>query len=177
MRGGLPRRAKRLQRGKQFLVSVFGGEYLSYSITETRTFTISHARHVTSKIAADLGLMRAYYGLPSENAITQFAEEAAILLNERYLKNVEYGFERNGKVIFALKYVARHDGTLQTDDRPGRVPVGLDVSGATGYSFLCYSDSFSRLSSSEQARIQNSLPISRVDKPTPQTVMGYWEQS
>ncbi len=75
--------------------------------------------------------MRAYYGWPSADDITQYAEEAAILLNGRYLQSVEYGFKRNGKVILALKYTARSDGTLQSDDRPGRVPVGLDVSGAS----------------------------------------------
>lgn len=150
---------------------------MSYSITETRTFTISHARYVTSKIAADLDLMRAYYGWPSADDITQYAEEAAILLNGRYLQSVEYGFKRNGKVILALKYIARSDGTLQGDDRPGRVPFGLDVSGASRYSYLCHSDSFSRLDSGQKADIEASLPISRTGSPAPETGNGYWDQS
>jgi hypothetical protein len=150
---------------------------LSYSITETRTFTISHARYVTSKIAADLDLLRAYYGWPSADWITRYAEEAAILLNGRYMQSVEYGFERNGKVIFSLKYVARWDGTLQTDDRPGRVPFGLDVSNASGYSYLHHSDSFLRLNSEQQAKIESSLPIRRSGSPTPEVGNGYWEQT
>lgn len=150
---------------------------MSYSITETRTFTISHARYVTSKIAADLDLMRAYYGRPSADDITRYAEEAAILLNGRYLQSVEYGFKREGKAIFSLKYVARSDGTLQTDDRPGRVPFGLNVTGAGWYSYLSYSDSFFRLNSEQQAKITASLPVSRSDGPSPETGNGYWEQT
>ena len=150
---------------------------MSYSITETRTFTISHARYVTSKIAADLDLMRCHYGWPSAEEITHYAEEAAILLNQRYLGSVEYGFKRNGKVIFALKYVARSDGTLQVDDRPGRVPFGLDLSGALHYSYLTYSDSFFRLPAEQQSTVQASLPISRSGSPSPETGNGYWEQS
>jgi hypothetical protein len=150
---------------------------LSYSLTETRTFTISHARHVTSKIAADLDIMRAYYGWPSENETTQYAEEAAILLNGRHLQSVEYGLKRNGKVIFALKYIARSDGTLQVDDRPGRIPFGLDISDTKPYSYLYYSDSFNNLPSGEKLKIKASIPVDRSDAPNPETGNGYWEQS
>lgn len=121
--------------------------------------------------------MRCYYGWPSGEEITHYAEEAAILLNERYLRSVEYGFKRNGKVIFALKYVAKSDGTLQSDDRPGRVPFGLDLSGATRYSYLHYSESFSRLTPEQRATIETSLPISRSGGPSPETGNGYWEDS
>jgi hypothetical protein len=121
--------------------------------------------------------MRAFYDWPTADAITQYAEEAAILLNGRYLQSVEYGFRRNGNVVFALKYVAASDGTLQTDDRPGHVPFGLDVSGATGYSYLHYSYSFSRLGSVQQANIKASLPVNRWDGPTPEIGNGYWAQS
>jgi hypothetical protein len=147
----------------------------SYSIT--RSFTITNARHVTSKIAADLGLMRAYYGWPSENEITQYAEEAAILLNERYLGTVEYGFKRNGKVVFGLKYVACSDGTLQADDRPGRVPSNLNLSETERYSYLTYTSVFQNLSPQQQAEIKDRLPVTRSPQPAPATGSGYWEQS
>lgn len=166
-----------LRNGRPFLVLVFGGNHMSYSATLARTFTISHARYVTSKIAADLDLMRAYYGWPTVEDITGYAEEAAILLSERHLHSVEYGFKRQGKIMFTLKYIAKPDGTLQADDRPGRVPRGLDVSGASRYSYLCYSDSFSKLSFDVRAKIKASLPVSRSDGPTPETGNGYWEQS
>jgi HORMA domain-containing protein len=150
---------------------------VSYSISQSRTFTISQARYVTSKIAADLELVRAYYGWPSVDEITHYEEEAAILLNERYLKSVEYGFKKNGKVVLALKYVATSDGTLQGDDKPGRVPYGLDLSDSSRYSYLEYSHSFHQLSSEERVKILTSLPVSRTDSPAPETVSGYWQQS
>ena len=150
---------------------------MSYSIAATRSFSISHARYVTSKVAADLDLLRAYYGWPAADYVTRFAEEAALLLNLRYLRSVEYGFRRNGKVILALKYVARSDGTLHSDERPGRVPFGLDVSGARSYSFLEYSDSFLGESSQVRAQVEAALPVRRSEGPTPETAFGYWEQS
>jgi hypothetical protein len=121
--------------------------------------------------------MRAYYGWPGADLITQYAEETAILLSGRYLRSVEYGFKRDEKVIFALKYVAKSDGTLQADERPGRVPYGLDVSGATTYSYLSRSDSFFQLTAEQQAKIEATLPFSRSGAPTPKAGNGLWEQS
>src|SRR3984885_10108247 len=37
----------------------FPGSVMSATLTQTRTFTISHARYVASKIAPDLDLLRA----------------------------------------------------------------------------------------------------------------------
>jgi hypothetical protein len=45
----------------------FPGSVMSTTLTQTRTFTIGHARYVASKIAADLDLLRAYHGKPSES--------------------------------------------------------------------------------------------------------------
>jgi hypothetical protein len=177
MLGALRQKAKQSRSGRLFSGLVLGGEFLSYSSTDTRTFTISNARYVTSKIAADLDVMRAYYGWPSENETTKYAEEAAILLSGRYLQSVEYGLKRNGKVIFALKYVARSDGTLQTDDRPGRIPIGLNISDTKSYSFLIYTDLFNKLSLDEQGKIKAPIPVIRSNGPNPETGNGYWEQS
>jgi len=138
---------------------------------------MSNARYVTSKIASDLDLMRLYYGWPPEEEISKYAEEAAILIAGRYLKSVEYGFRRDGNWIFVLKYESKSDGTLQTDDRPGRVPYGVDISGATGYSYLIYSTSYHALPESERKKIEATLPFSRTSAPNPTTSNGYWEQS
>ena len=93
---------------------------MTTTFTRTRTFTITDARYIASKIAADLDLLRAYCGgRPSESLVSNLAIEAALLLDARYLKSVEYGFRRNGVTVLALKYVTRSDGTLTSDDRPG----------------------------------------------------------
>ena len=121
--------------------------------------------------------MQVYYGRPSDDEITAYVEEAAILLAGRYLSTVEYGFKKDGKVVFALKYVARSDGTLQTDDRPGRVPYGLNIDGTTWYSYLFYSNAYMNLDSGDQGKVQATLPVNRSSGPNPVTGNGYWEQS
>jgi len=68
---------------------------MSLTLTQTRTWTITQARHVTSKIATDLDLLRTHYGKPSADKVSDFAEEAALLLAARYLGWVEYGFKRD----------------------------------------------------------------------------------
>jgi hypothetical protein len=99
------------------------------------------------------------------------------LLDARYLKSVEYGFRRNGVTVLALKYVARSDGTLTSDDRPGRVYVESDVSDAKWYSFLEYSDAFLRLPQAQRDRFEATLPIQRVGTAAPQAGNGYWDQT
>ena len=37
----------------------------SYTITETTTFTVTHARHMAAKVSADLKRMQRFYGYPS----------------------------------------------------------------------------------------------------------------
>lgn len=142
--------------------------------TQTQSWTITNARYVTSKIAADLDLMRSHYGRPTEVDVTAYAEEAAMLLAKRYLGTVEYGFKRDGKVIFSLKFEARSDGTLGGDDRPGRVPATIDVSGASFYSWLTYSAAWSQLGAIERATFEATLPIQRVGGDTPVTAFGSW---
>ena len=61
----------------------FQGGSMSLTITQTRTWTITQARYVTSKIATDLDLLRTHYGRPSADKVTEFGEEAALLLAAR----------------------------------------------------------------------------------------------
>lgn len=143
--------------------------------TQTRSWTITQARYVTSKIAADLDLMRAHYGFPPSAAVTAFAEEAAMLLARRYLNTVEYGAKVNGIVVFALRYQARTDGTLSTDDRPGRVPAGLNLSEASFYSWLTFSNVWANLGDAEKAIFESELPLQRAAGAEPAKGYGYWD--
>ena len=119
--------------------------------------------------------MNPHYGNPSADKVTDFAEEAALLLAARYLGWVEYGFKRNGLGVLALRYEGRSDGTLSVDDRPGRVPAGLNLTGASWYSYLDYSSSFYALSAEEQQRFKRTLPIQRGHADAPGMGSGYWE--
>src|SRR4051794_8263976 len=137
---------------------------MTSTFTFSTTFTITHARYVTSKVAADLRQLQLFYGSPSDDWIEAYAEEAAILLRDGYLERVDYGFKRTGPYlgeqwVLVLRYTA-HNGCL-VDDHAGRVPPGSDVSGAWFTSFLSYSAKFIALSSAEQARVRADLPLSR----------------
>ena len=107
---------------------------MSYSITatETRTFTLTHARHLAAKVATDLKRLQRLYGELSDARIEQFEGEATELLRQGYLQSVTYGFQRNGNWIEpTLRYTARELADGGIDDDPGRVRPGANVEGAS----------------------------------------------
>jgi hypothetical protein len=128
---------------------------MSYSITRSVTFTITSARYLTSKIAADLRSMNRLYGEPMLASIDDFAEEAALLLRDGYLDRVDYGLRRGSAYgrwvwVLRLRYVATSVGTLQ-DANPGGVPANADTTGASWYSYLVKSSAFYGLTPGQQA--------------------------
>jgi hypothetical protein len=147
------------------------------TFTTSKTFTITHARYVTSKVAADLRQLKLFYGKPSEERIEEFAEEAAILLRDGYLERVDYGFKRNSqssgeKWVLILRYTA-HNGSL-TDDHAGRVPPNVDISGTWFASFLSYSTKFIALAPPERSRVLSDLPVTRSTADEAGFVVGTW---
>ena len=107
-----------------------------YTTTRSETFTVTHARHIVAKIGTDLKRMQRFYGRPSDREIADYEKEAVALLRGDYLESVEYGFHSNGRWVVALKYAARYGGVLISDDTPGRIPLGSDVSGCGFTSYL-----------------------------------------
>ena len=41
----------------------------SFTLTETTTFTLTHARHMAAKVATDLKRLQRFYGRPGDAAI------------------------------------------------------------------------------------------------------------
>lgn len=146
---------------------------MSYSYTLSETFTITHARHIASRMAADFRLMRAYYGEPSEEMIEAYLEEVSQTLARGYLSSFEVGFRKNGSRVVSLLYEVRADGTL-SDGRAGGVQPGVDVGGAQQFSYLTYSDKWFLLTSEQQADFEARLPIRRTPQASPQDGNGYW---
>ena len=105
----------------------------SYSYTESRTFTVTHARHMAAKVATDLKRMQRFYGKPSDESIADYETEATEMLRAGYLDTVTYGFKRDGKWIEpTLRYTARDlAGASANDDDPGRIRPGADIGGAS----------------------------------------------
>jgi hypothetical protein len=149
---------------------------MSYSDTysETATFTITHARHMAAKVAADLKRLQRLYGRPSDNDIAKYEEEAALLLKAGYLKKVTYGFKRNGRWIEpTLRYTSADlRGSAASDDDPGRIRPGSNVHGASFYSFLSHDSSWYSLTHEERDKFNETLPISRTTADEP-GVDGY----
>lgn len=147
---------------------------LSYTVSQTATFTITHARHMAAKVATDLKRMQRFYGAPRDSEIAGYEEELALFLRHGYLGTVMYGFRRNGAWIEpSLRYAARDlAGGSANDDDPGRVRPGANIIGAGFYSYLTYSSSWDRLSEGERNAFKGLLPFQRSGAPEP-SISGY----
>lgn len=147
---------------------------LSYTVTESTTFTVTHARHIAAKVATDLKRLQRFYGKPSDSAIADYETEIIALLKAGYLDTVSYGFKRDGQWIEPmLRYTAQDlAGAAANDDDPGRVRPGADIAGASFYSFLTYSAAWDKLSDAERAAFENTLPFYRTGGSEPE-VNGY----
>lgn len=146
----------------------------SYSLTESTTFTVTHARHIAAKIATDLKRIQRLYGRPYDTEIAEYEAEAVAMMKAGYLSGVAYGFKRNGSWIEpTLKYTSRDlAGDAANDDDPGRIRPGKDVSGAAFTSFLNYTSAYFALTQSERDAFKSGLPIQRSTGTEP-PVNGY----
>ncbi|MGY0343510.1 HORMA-1 domain-containing protein [Xylella fastidiosa] len=146
----------------------------SYTINQSTTFTVTHARHMAAKVSADLKRMQRFYGYPRDSDIADYEIEVTELLKAGYLDSLTVGFMRNNQWVEpTLRYTACDlVGMMANDDDPGRVLPGRDVSGATFYSYLTYSATWERLTASEKDSFKRRMPFYR--KPATQpTVNGY----
>jgi len=147
----------------------------SFTTSESTSFTVTHARKLAAKVATDLRRMQRFYGQPSLSDIVDYEEEATQLLKAGYLKEVSYGFKKDGDWIEpTVKYTARTLGSLSAnDDDPGRVRPGKDISGASFHSFLSYTAAWYKLDKSERDAFKSNLPHQRTSGTEP-SVNGYF---
>ena len=138
---------------------------MSYSstITTTTSFTVTHARHISAKVAADLKRMQRFYGSPSDEEIANYEEELIILLKAKCLEAVTYGFCRDNEHIKpTIKYTAQDlEGFFANDHDPGRIDPDADISGAYFDSYLTYSATWSFLTSQEKESLKRQIPVQR----------------
>jgi hypothetical protein len=148
----------------------------SFTLSETATFTVTHARHMAAKVATDLKRIQRFYGVPIDYAIAAYEAEVIELLKAGYLGTVTYGFKRNGNWVEpTLRYTARDlTGVGANDDDPGRVRPGINIAGARFGSYLTYSPAWDRLSWSEQNIFSQGLPFQREGSTEP-GVTGYFQ--
>ena len=145
-----------------------------YTLSET--FSITHARHIASRIAGDLRLMSRYYGYPSLSSIDEYLEEIAQLLAKGYLASFEIGYKTaHGRRIYTFFYEVQTDGTL-SDDRSGGFRPGIDVSAGRPFNYLIHSRKWWTIPEAERDAFDNSLPIQRTGQPEPTDGYGYWQE-
>jgi len=147
---------------------------MSYSVTTSETFSIIHARKLSAKVAADMHLCAQYYGKPSETQVRDYAEELAQFLNAGYVSEYEFGYQKDGKRIVTWRYKVDENGTLTTDERPGKVVPYVDVAGGVFFNILTPHSRFYRLSGSEQASFEAGMPFQRTEGDPPSDGKGYW---
>lgn len=150
---------------------------VSFTQSSTQTFTLTHAKHLASKVATDLKRIQRFYPTgPSDVQIVNFEQELTLLLKNGYLESVKYGFQRDGGWIEPSLFYSASDITSGViDDDPGKVRPNKDVSGATFRSYLTYTDKWHALSVQQQAEFESQLSIKRVGAPIP-SINGYLEQ-
>lgn len=146
----------------------------SYTITESATFTVTHARHMAAKVSADLKRMQRFYGHPSDSDIVSYESEAIELLKAGYFGTLTVGFLRGGQWIEpTLRYTARDlAGMAANDEDPGRVLPGRDISGATFHNYMTYSTAWDVLTESQKDDFKRRMPFYRTGMAQP-TVNGY----
>ncbi len=136
---------------------------MTYSTTQTgtQTFTLTHAKHIAAKVAADLMRFTRFYKNPPISEINDYEAELTAVLNAGYLDKVIYGFHRNGKWVEALMYHALPDGTLVGDDDPGKIRPGTDVPGESFTSQMWKNAKWHTLTQAQQDAFYAGLPIKR----------------
>jgi hypothetical protein len=147
---------------------------MTFSVTTSSTFSIIHARYLSSKVAADMHLCAQYYGKPTEARVREYAEELAQYLNAGYLQEYEFGYKKDGKRIVCWRYKVDANGHLTTDDRAGKIVPYVDVTGAVFFNFLTQNSRFLHLSVEHQARFESNLPLQRTGGQPPSDGAGYW---
>lgn len=146
----------------------------SFTSTESQTFTVTHAKHIASKVATDLKRLQRFYSFPSDSDIEAYEMEVIELLKKGYLDTVTYGFQKNGNWVEpTLRYTAKDlAGLSSTDDDPGRIRPGADIAGASFCSYLTHNSEWRKLSEEERTQFEDSLPFKRGGADAP-GVSGY----
>lgn len=146
----------------------------SYSVNESITFTVTHARHMAAKVSTDLKRMQRFYGHPSDSDIVNYESEAIELLKAGYFGTLTVGFLRDGQWVEpTLRYTSRDlAGMAANDDDPGRVLPGRDISGAIFFNYMTYSAAWIALTEDQKDAFQRRMPFYRTSMTQP-TVNGY----
>jgi len=66
---------------------------MSYSYSTTESFTLTHARRLAARVAADMHQCQRFYDKPIDTQIENYQEELTVLLHGGYVESYEFGFK------------------------------------------------------------------------------------
>src|SRR5262249_6875725 len=120
---------------------------------------------------------RQNYGHPSESDINNYGTELALLLRDGYVAKYEFGFQIGDERLLCWRYTVVNSDLAATDDRPGGIISGIDVTKAVFYNQLTLSSTWAALNDEDRERIKAGLPIQRVVREGPKDGRGYWQEN
>jgi Bacterial HORMA domain family 1 len=144
------------------------------SYTYTQSFTRTHARHLASKVVADLYQCSLMYDRPSAESLPGYEEELVALLADGYVESYEFGFKRDGRRVLSWHYTVGPAGVLEGDSRSGSLLRGVDLGNAHYFNFLTHSSAWFGLTETARESIEANLPFRRTAGSAPSDGSGYW---
>lgn len=149
----------------------------TFTHTASATFTITHAKHLASKIAADLNACSRLHGQPSVAEVESYNEELVELLRYGYLSQYEFGFKRDGKRVLSWSYEVSSSGNIETDERAGKMSAYVDLDGTTFFNYAWYSSEYNALTSEQRSTFKGSHPVNRTSGDPPSDGVGSWSST
>src|SRR5579863_9820051 len=126
---------------------------MAYTYTTTETFTLTHARRLAAKVAADMHQCQRLYGHLTDTEIENYQQELTVLLVDGYLRTYEFGFKKDGRRVVSWYYMVAPSGNLEGGRSGGLFPTA-DIATAVMFNFLTYSSEWFALSNVEQEKIR-----------------------
>ena len=122
------------------------------TVTESTTFTVTHARHMAAKVATDLKRMQRFYGNPSDSDIANYEVEAIELLKADISERspTASGETASGSSRRCVTRRATSQAWLRTTTTRAGFARARDIEGATFYSYMTYSAAWNALSASRR---------------------------
>jgi hypothetical protein len=145
------------------------------SYTYTQSFTRTHAKHLASKVVADLYQCALLYDRPSAGSLPGYEEELVTLLADGYVETYEFGFKRHGLRVLTWHYTVGPGGELEGDSRSGSLLRGVDLQDARYFNFLTHSYAWFDLTEAERETVEAGLPFRRTAGTAPSDGSGYWK--
>lgn len=144
--------------------------------TVSESWTLTNAKYLASKVTTDMWRCRQNYGRPSESAINDYGTELALRLRDGFVSKYEFGFEIDYERLLSWRYSVVNGDLTATDDRPGKIPSGVDISNAKLFNQLTTSMKWDSLTADEKEKWEAFYPFRRQKQSGPKDGPGYWQR-